>query len=101
MEYDNENRQVMLLNKMCGRCLAPAIAYARRNISAPLFNAQADEPEMIPAIAPLPRRSGWAAAPPAATAIMADSGHKPEGVSAEKVRRFTVAASFRLYASSI
>lgn len=37
----------MLLNKMCGRCLS-AISLCLAVTFAPLFNAQADEPEMIP-----------------------------------------------------
>lgn len=37
----------MLLNKMCGRRLS-AISLCLAVTFAPLFNAQADEPEMIP-----------------------------------------------------
>ncbi|TXA97795.1 L,D-transpeptidase [Salmonella enterica subsp. enterica serovar Typhimurium] len=64
----------MLLNKMCGRCLS-AISLCLAVTFAPLFNAQADEPEMIPGDSAV-----------AATAIMAGIQPLPEGVSAEKVR---------------
>ncbi|ECM9793868.1 L,D-transpeptidase [Salmonella enterica] len=76
----------MLLNKMCGRCLS-AISLCLAVTFAPLFNAQADEPEMIPgdsAVAATdlagPQKQS------AATAIMAGIQPLPEGVSAEKVR---------------
>ncbi|ELQ5082371.1 L,D-transpeptidase [Salmonella enterica] len=76
----------MLLNKICGRCLS-AISLCLAVTFAPLFNAQADEPEMIPgdsAVAATdlagPQKQS------AATAIMAGIQPLPEGVSAEKVR---------------
>lgn len=76
----------MLLNKMCGRCLS-AISLCLAVTFAPLFNAQADEPEMIPGDSAVaapdlagPQKQS------AATAIMAGIQPLPEGVSAEKVR---------------
>lgn len=76
----------MLLNKMCGRRLS-AISLCLAVTFAPLFNAQADEPEMIPgdsavAVTGLagPQKQS------AATAILAGIQPLPEGVSAEKVR---------------
>ncbi|ECE6504333.1 L,D-transpeptidase [Salmonella enterica subsp. salamae] len=76
----------MLLNKMCGRRLS-AISLCLAVTFAPLFNAQADEPEMIPgdsAVAAIglagPQKQS------AATAILAGIQPLPEGVSAGKVR---------------
>lgn len=76
----------MLLNKMCGRCLS-AISLCLAVTFAPLFNAQADEPEMIPgdsAVAATDQAGPQKQS--AATAIMAGIQPLPEGVSAEKVR---------------
>ncbi|VFS15814.1 L,D-transpeptidase YcbB [Salmonella enterica subsp. enterica serovar Typhimurium] len=71
----------MLLNKMCGRCLS-AISLCLAVTFAPLFNAQADEPEMIPgdsAVAATdlagPQKQS------AATAIMPGFSRCREGVS--------------------
>ncbi|EJK0714918.1 L,D-transpeptidase [Salmonella enterica] len=76
----------MLLNKMCGRCLS-AISLCLAVTFAPLFNAQADEPEMIPGDSAVaaPDLAG-SQKQSAATAIMAGIQPLPEGVSAEKVR---------------
>ncbi|EBV2193975.1 L,D-transpeptidase [Salmonella enterica] len=76
----------MLLNKMCGRCLS-AISLCLAVTFAPLFNAQADEPEMIPGDSAV-AATGQAGPQKqsAATAILAGIQPLPEGVSAEKVR---------------
>ncbi|ECI4011212.1 L,D-transpeptidase [Salmonella enterica subsp. salamae] len=76
----------MLLNKMCGRRLS-AISLCLAVTFAPLFNAQADEPEMIPGDSAV-AATGLAGPQKqsAATAILAGIQSLPEGVSAEKVR---------------
>lgn len=76
----------MLLNKMCGRRLS-AISLCLAVTFAPLFNAQADEPEMIPGDSAV-AATGLAGPQKqsAATAILAGIQPLPEGVSAEKVR---------------
>ncbi|EAO2685669.1 L,D-transpeptidase [Salmonella enterica] len=76
----------MLLNKMCGRCLS-AISLCLAVTFAPLFNAQADEPEMIPGDSAV-AATGQAGPQKqsTATAILAGIQPLPEGVSAEKVR---------------
>lgn len=61
----------MLLNMMCGRRL-PAISLCLAVTFAPLFNAQADEPEVIPGDSPVAVSEQGEALPQAqATAIMA------------------------------
>ncbi|SQI25849.1 L,D-transpeptidase YcbB [Salmonella enterica subsp. arizonae] len=80
----------MLLNKMCGRRLS-AISLCLAVTFAPLFNAQADEPAMIPgdSSAAAIGQAGALAQPQkqsAATAILAGIQPLQEGVSAEKVR---------------
>ena len=63
----------MLLNMMCGRRLS-AISLCLAVTFAPLFNAQADEPEVIPGDSPVAVSEQGEALPQAqATAIMA--GH--------------------------
>ncbi|EAA4437639.1 TPA: L,D-transpeptidase [Salmonella enterica subsp. salamae serovar 21:z10:[z6]] len=76
----------MLLNKMCGRRLS-AISLCLAVTFAPLFNAQADEPEMIPGDSAV-AATGLAGPQKqsAATAILAGIQSLPEGVSAGKVR---------------
>ncbi|VEA04395.1 L,D-transpeptidase YcbB [Salmonella enterica subsp. salamae] len=76
----------MLLNKMCGRRLS-AISLCLAVTFAPLFNAQADEPEMIPGDSAV-AATGLAGPQKqsAATAILAGIQPLPEGISAEKVR---------------
>lgn len=76
----------MLLNKMCGRRLS-AISLCLAVTFAPLFNAQADEPEMIPGDSAV-AATGLAGPQKqsAATAILAGIQPLSEGVSAEKVR---------------
>ncbi len=73
----------MLLNMMCGRRLS-AIGLPGRNIRS-LFNAQADEPEVIPGDSPVAVSEQGEALPQAqATAIMA--GIQPLPGAAEKAR---------------
>ena len=61
----------MLLNMMCGRRLS-AISLCLAVTFAPLFNAQADEPEVIPGDSPVAVSEQGEALPQAqATAIMA------------------------------
>ncbi|MEG0100451.1 MAG: L,D-transpeptidase [Citrobacter sp.] len=74
----------MLLNKMCGRRLS-AVTFA------PLFNAQADEPEMIPGdsstvVSEQPTALSQPQGQSFATAVMAGIQALPDGASAEKAR---------------
>ena len=80
----------MLLNKMCGRRLS-AISLCLAVTFAPLFNAQADEPEMIPGdssatVSEQPTALSQPQAQSSATAIMAGIQPLPEGVSVDKAR---------------
>ncbi|MDM3380493.1 L,D-transpeptidase [Citrobacter sp. Cb003] len=80
----------MLLNKMCGRRLS-AISLCLAVTFAPLFNAQADEPEMIPGdssatVSEQPTALSQPQAQSSATAIMAGIQPLPEGVSIDKAR---------------
>ena len=90
-EYNKENRgQGMLLNKMCGRRLS-AISLCLAVTFAPLFNAQADEPEMIPGdssavVSEQPTALSQPQAQSFATAIMAGIQPLPDGVSVDKAR---------------
>lgn len=84
-EYDKNRGQGMLLNMMCGRRLS-AISLCTAVTFAPLFNAQADEPEVIPGDSPVAVSEQGEALPQAqATAIMAGIQPLPEG-AAEKAR---------------
>ncbi|MEW0488465.1 L,D-transpeptidase, partial [Escherichia coli] len=75
----------MLLNMMCGRRLS-AISLCLAVTFAPLFNAQADEPEVIPGDSPVAVSEQGEALPQAqATAILAGIQPLPEG-AAEKAR---------------
>ncbi|HAK49726.1 MAG TPA: L,D-transpeptidase, partial [Salmonella bongori] len=79
----------MLLNKMCGRLTAISLCLAVT--FAPLFNAQADEPEMIPGdgSAVAIGQAGALSQPQkqsVATAILTGIQPLPEGVAAGKVR---------------
>ena len=66
----------MLLNMMCGRRLS-AISLCLAVTFAPLFNAQADEPEVIPGDSPVAVSEQGEALPQAqATAIMAGIDRK-------------------------
>lgn len=80
----------MLLNKMCGRRLS-AISLCLAVTFAPLFNAQADEPEMIPgdssaAVSEQPTALSQPQVQASATAIMAGIQPLPEGMSVDKAR---------------
>ncbi|HEB0856889.1 L,D-transpeptidase [Citrobacter werkmanii] len=80
----------MLLNKMCGRRLS-AISLCLAVTFAPLFNAQADEPEMIPGdssavVSEQPTALSQPQAQSFATAIMAGIQPLPDGVSVDKAR---------------
>ncbi|MBA7802161.1 L,D-transpeptidase [Citrobacter freundii] len=80
----------MLLNKMCGRRLS-AISLCLAVTFAPLFNAQADEPEMIPgdssaAVSEQPTALSQPQTQSFATAVMAGIQALPDGASAEKAR---------------
>ncbi|TCC78497.1 L,D-transpeptidase [Citrobacter braakii] len=80
----------MLLNKMCGRRLS-AISLCLAVTFAPLFNAQADEPEMIPGdssatVSEQPTALSQPQAQSSATAIMAGIQPLPEGVPVDKAR---------------
>ena len=71
----------MLLNMMCGRRLS-AISLCLAVTFAPLFNAQADEPEVIPGDSPVAVSEQGEALPQAqATAIMAGIQPLPEGAA--------------------
>ncbi|WP_204525866.1 L,D-transpeptidase [Citrobacter cronae] len=80
----------MLLNKMCGRRLS-AISLCLAVTFAPLFNAQADEPEMIPGDSSAsgseqPTALSQPQVQSSATAIMAGIQPLPEGMSVDKAR---------------
>ncbi|STB58422.1 murein L,D-transpeptidase [Citrobacter freundii] len=80
----------MLLNKMCGRRLS-AISLCLAVTFAPLFNAQADEPEMIPGdssatVSEQPTALLQPQVQSSATAIMAGILPLPEGMSVDKAR---------------
>ncbi|MBJ3591189.1 L,D-transpeptidase [Salmonella enterica subsp. enterica serovar Saintpaul] len=80
----------MLLNKMCGRRLS-AISLCLAVTFAPLFNAQADEPEMIPgdssaAVSEQPTALSQPQAQSFATAVMAGIQSLPDGASVDKAR---------------
>ena len=80
----------MLLNKMCGRRLS-AISLCLAVTFAPLFNAQADEPEMIPgdssaSVSEQPTALSQPQVQSSATAIMAGIQPLPEGVSVDQAR---------------
>ncbi|MGP1942239.1 L,D-transpeptidase [Citrobacter freundii] len=80
----------MLLNKMCGRRLS-AISLCLAVTFAPLFNAQADEPEMIPgdssaSISEQPTALSQPQVQSSATAIMAGIQPLPQGVSVDQAR---------------
>ncbi|MEG1420896.1 MAG: L,D-transpeptidase [Citrobacter sp.] len=80
----------MLLNKMCGRRLS-AISLCLAVTFAPLFNAQADEPEMIPGdsstvVSEQPTALSQPQGQSFATAVMAGIQALPDGASAEKAR---------------
>lgn len=80
----------MLLNKMCGRRLS-AISLCLAVTFAPLFNAQADEPEMIPgdssaSVSEQPTALSQPQVQSSATAIMAGIQPLPEGVSVDSAR---------------
>ncbi|MFV7281954.1 L,D-transpeptidase [Citrobacter cronae] len=80
----------MLLNKMCGRRLS-AISLCLAVTFAPLFNAQADEPEMIPSdssasVSEQPTALSQPQVQSSATAIMAGIQPLPEGMSVDKAR---------------
>ncbi|MBJ8361959.1 L,D-transpeptidase [Citrobacter cronae] len=80
----------MLLNKMCGRRLS-AISLCLAVTFAPLFNAQADEPEMIPgdssaSVSEQPTALSQPQVQSSATAIMAGIQLLPEGMSVDKAR---------------
>ncbi|HGH3390274.1 TPA: L,D-transpeptidase [Citrobacter freundii] len=80
----------MLLNKMCGRRLL-AISLCLAVTFAPLFNAQADEPEMIPgdssaSVSEQPTALSQPQVQSSATAIMAGIQPLPQGVSVDQAR---------------
>ncbi|HFS5789885.1 TPA: L,D-transpeptidase [Citrobacter werkmanii] len=80
----------MLLNKMCGRRLS-AISLCLAVTFAPLFNAQADEPEMIPgdssaSVSEQPTALSQPQVQSSATAIMVGIQPLPEGMSVDKAR---------------
>ncbi|WP_410751233.1 L,D-transpeptidase [Citrobacter sp. U14242] len=80
----------MLLNKMCGRRLS-AISLCLAVTFAPLFNAQADEPEMIPgdssaAVSEQPTALSQPQVQSYATGVMAGIQPLPNGTSVDKVR---------------
>ena len=80
----------MLLNKMCFPRLS-AISLCLTVTFAPQFNAQADEPEMIPGdssatVSEQPTALSQPQAQSSATAIMAGIQPLPEGVSVDKAR---------------
>ncbi|MGT3086397.1 L,D-transpeptidase, partial [Salmonella enterica] len=75
----------MLLNKMCGRRLS-AISLCLAVTFAPLFNAQADEPEMIPgdssaAVSEQPTALSQPQVQSYATGVMAGIQSLPNGTS--------------------
>ncbi|MFV9347504.1 L,D-transpeptidase [Citrobacter freundii] len=80
----------MLLNKMCGRRLS-AISLCLAVTFAPLFNAQADESEMIPgdssaSVSEQPTALSQPQVQSSATAIMAGIQPLPQGVSVDQAR---------------
>ena len=80
----------MLLNKMCGRRLS-AISLCLAVTFAPLFNAQADEPEMIPGdssatVSEQPTALSQPQGQSFATAVMAGIQALPDGASVDNVR---------------
>ena len=80
----------MLLNKMCGRRLS-AISLCLAVTFAPLFNAQADEPEMIPgdssaAVSEQPTSLSQPQVQSYATGVMAGIQPLPNGTSVDKAR---------------
>ncbi|MBC6555569.1 L,D-transpeptidase [Citrobacter braakii] len=80
----------MLLNKMYGRRLS-AISFCLAVTFAPLFNAQADEPEMIPgdssaSVSEQPTALSQPQVQSSATAIMAGVQPLPQGVSVDQAR---------------
>ncbi|HGN9371987.1 TPA: L,D-transpeptidase [Citrobacter pasteurii] len=80
----------MLLNKMCGRRLS-AISLCLAVTFAPLFNAQADEPEMIPgdssaAVSEQPTALSQPQVQSYATGVMAGIQPLPNGTSVDKAR---------------
>ena len=80
----------MLLNKMCGRRLS-AISLCLAVTFAPLFNAQADEPEMIPgdssaAVSEQPTALSQPQGQSFATAVMAGIQALPDGASVDNAR---------------
>lgn len=80
----------MLLNKMYGRRLS-AISLCLAVTFAPLFNAQADEPEMIPgdssaSVSEQPTALSQPQVQSSATAIMAGIQPLPQGVSVDQAR---------------
>ena len=80
----------MLLNMMCGRQLS-AISLCLAVTFAPLFNAQADEPEMIPgdssaSVSEQPTALSQPQVQSSATAIMAGIQPLPQGVSVDQAR---------------
>ncbi|HDS3407092.1 L,D-transpeptidase [Citrobacter freundii] len=80
----------MLLNKMCGRRLS-AISLCLAVTFAPLFNAQADEPEMIPgdssaSVSEQPTALSQPQVQSSATAIMAGIQPLPQGLSVDQAR---------------
>ncbi|ELV3679890.1 L,D-transpeptidase [Citrobacter freundii] len=80
----------MLLNKMCVRRLS-AISLCLAVTFAPLFNAQADEPEMIPgdssaSVSEQPTALSQPQVQSSATAIMAGIQPLPQGVSVDQAR---------------
>ncbi|MES3626878.1 L,D-transpeptidase [Citrobacter freundii] len=80
----------MLLNKMCGRRLS-AISLCLAVTFAPLFNAQADEPEMIPgdssaSVSEQPTALSQPQVQSSVTAIMAGIQPLPQGVSVDQAR---------------
>ncbi|MBA7729404.1 L,D-transpeptidase [Citrobacter freundii] len=80
----------MLLNKMCGRRLS-AISLCLAVTFAPLFNAQADEPEMIPGdssatVSEQPTALSQPQGQSLATAVMAGIQALPDGASVDNAR---------------
>lgn len=80
----------MLLNKMCGRRLS-AISLCLAVTFAPLFNAQADEPEMIPGdssatVSEQPTALSQPQGQSFVTAVMAGIQTLPDGASVDNVR---------------
>ncbi|WP_413594735.1 L,D-transpeptidase [Citrobacter youngae] len=80
----------MLLNKMCGRRLS-VISLCLAVTFAPLFNAQADEPEMIPgdssaAVSEQPTALSQPQVQSYATGVMAGIQSLPDGTSVDKAR---------------